>query len=268
MNQTIPLAFTGDLLCRQPPRGIDVDTTLAHFAIITCLVDPELVRPQIHPRFHLDLIEHEGREWALLSVVPFVDQDFRFVNVPWLKWRFGQTNYRVYVTDSETGEHVAWFIGTSLDSWTVSIPHYLWKLPWHRARIRFDCSFDADAQCYSTYRMQTSNSWADAEVELTDTGQPPTELTGFDDLETGLVILTHPRKGYYHRRDGRIGSYAIWHDRLQTTVGHVKTARFKLLERLGMVKAGEAPPIHSVLIQNQTEFTIYLPPRIVDRGRK
>ncbi|MCA9015787.1 MAG: DUF2071 domain-containing protein [Planctomycetaceae bacterium] len=257
------LAFNDDLLSRQSPRGIDVDTTLAHFAIITCLVDPTVVRPQIHSRFELDLIEHNGREWALLSVVPFVDQDFRFTKIPWLKWRFGQTNYRIYVTDSETGEHAAWFIGTSLDSWTVSIPHYLWKLPWHRAKIQFNCVFDANAQRYTTYRMQTTNSWADVEVELTDTGQAPTELPGFDDLETGLVILTHPRKGFYYRRDGQLGSYSIWHDRLQTTVGNIKTARFHLLEDLGMVPAGESPQIHSVLLQNQTEFTIYLPPKIV-----
>lgn len=257
------LTFNADLLSRKPPRGIDVDTTLAHFAIITCLIDPDLVRPQIHPRFNLDLIEHAGREWALLSVVPFVDQDFRFAKIPWLKWRFGQTNYRIYVTDSETGEHAAWFIGTSLDSWTVSVPHYLWKLPWHRAKIQFDCTFDANAQRYTTYRMQTTNSWADAEVELTDTGQPPTELAGFDDLETGLVILTHPRKGFFYRRDGQLGCYSIWHDRLQTTVGHVQTARFNLLEDRGMIKPGESPNIHSVLLQNQTQFTIYLPPKIV-----
>ena len=77
--------------------------------------------------------------------------------------------------------------------------------------------------------MKTTNSWADAEVELADTGKGPTELKGFDDLETGLVLLTHPRKGFFFRRDGRLGSYSIWHDRLQTSAGHVVTAHFDLL---------------------------------------
>lgn len=257
------LNFNAELLARQPPQGIDVETTLAHFAIITCLIDPALLRPLIPPRFALDMVEVDGQERALLSVVPFMDQDFRFVRFPWHKWRFGQTNYRVYVTDTATGEHAAWFIGTSLDSWTVSIPHHFWKLPWHRAKIDFDCTYDTAAQRYIDYRMQTTNSWADAQVELTDTGQPPTELVGFDDLETGLVILTHPRTGFYHRRDGQLGSYHIWHDRLQTTTGKVKTARFALLEQLGLVERGTPPQIHSVLMQHETEFTIYLPPRAV-----
>lgn len=261
MNNIKTLTFSDDLLSRKPPTGMDVDTTLAHFAIITYLVNPDTVRQQIHPRFQPDLIEIDGREWALLSVVPFVDQDFRFAKLPWPKWRFGQTNYRIYVTDSETGAHVAWFIGTSLDSWTVSVPRFLWKLPWHRAKIQFDCQFDVSAQRYSTYRMQTTNSWADAHVELADTGKPPTEFKGFDNLESGLVLLTHPRMGYYYRRDGQLGSYAIWHDRLQTTVGNVQTARFDLLDRLGVVEPGDTLNVHSVLIQNQTEFTIYLPPR-------
>ncbi len=261
-----PLTFTDDLLARRRPSGIDVDTTLAHFAIITYLVDPEIARAHIPPRFTLDCIAWEGREYALLSVVPFLDLDFRFTKFPWPKWRFGQTNYRIYVTDTKTGEHVAWFIGTSLDSLSVLGPRYLWKLPWHKAKIEFDCDFDAQARRYTTYRMETTNSWADAEVELTDTGKPPTELKGFEDLETGLVLLTHPRKGFYFRRDGRLGSYSIWHDRLQTSAGNVVTASFDLLDQLGLVLSGETSKVHSVLIQNRTEFTIYLPPRSIPEG--
>jgi len=257
------LSFTDDLLTRKRPSGIDVDTTLAHFAIITYLVDPEVARSQIAPRFHLDCIEWEGGKYALLSVVPFVDQDFRFAKFPWPKWRFGQTNYRLYVTDSKTGEHVAWFLGTSLDSLFVSVPRQLWKLPWYQAHMEFDCNFNANAKRYTTYRMKTTHSWADAEVELSDTGKPPTRLKGFEDLESGLVLLTHPRKGYYFRRDGQLGSYSIWHDRLQTSVGNVVSARFDLLDQLGFVEHGETTHVHSVLLQNRTEFTIYLPPRKV-----
>ena len=84
--------------------------------------------------------------------------------------------------------------------------------------------------------MTTANSWANANVELGDTGKPPTQLQGFNDLETGLVLLTHPRVGYYYRRDGRLDSYSIWHDRLQPSVGNVITARFDLLDRLGLVE--------------------------------
>ena len=257
------LRFGDELPARQPPTCCDVDTTLTHFAIVTYLVDPEVARSYVHPRFDLDLIAIGPREWALLSVVPFLDEDFRFSKAPWPKWHFGQTNYRMYVTDSETGDHVAWFLGTSLDSLTVSVPRHLWKLPWHKADIQFNCIFDADAERYSAYRMTTANSWANASVELFDTGVAPTQLQGFSDLETGLVLLTHPLIGYYYRRDRRLGSYSIWHDRLQPSVGNVVAARFDLLDRLGFVEGDDTSTVHSVLIQHRTEFTIYLPPKLV-----
>ena len=275
-----PLRFTTDMLTKKPPNGFDVETTLAHFAIITYMVDPAVLRPHLHPRFELDcILAPDGTEKALLSIVPFIDQDFRFVRLPFAKWRFGQTNYRVYATDTQTGEHIVWFLGTVLDSVTVNIPRHMWKLPWHKAKIGFDVAYDAANGRYSngtngrytTYRMTTQSQWAPATLELEDSGQPIQALPGFPDLETGLVLLTHPLRGYYYRRNGTLGGYTIWHDKLQLTQGQVITAHFPLLDRLGLVKNGgltaQRPTVvHSVLIQPQTEFTIYLPPTaVVDR---
>ncbi|NJN05593.1 MAG: hypothetical protein HC814_03245 [Rhodobacteraceae bacterium] len=45
-----------------------------------------------------------------MSAVPFLDLDFHFDRVlPFAKFVFGQTNYRVYVIDRRTGEHAVWF---------------------------------------------------------------------------------------------------------------------------------------------------------------
>lgn len=96
-----------------PPKGMDVVTTLAHFAIITYTVDPEKLRPLIHDRFELVTInDAAGNPKALVSVVPFLDQDFRYVKCPWPQWKFGQTNYRAYVFDTVKKEHCVWFFGT------------------------------------------------------------------------------------------------------------------------------------------------------------
>ena len=260
------LKFTREILESPPLRKWDVATALVHFAIITYHVDADVVRRLLHPRFEPDCVEINGQRRALLSVVPFIDQDFHFACMPWLRWRFAQTNYRIYVRDKVTGEHAVWFLGTSLDSWTVAIPRHRWNMPWHRARISFDCEHDDDARRYTRYRMQTTRSWADAEMELADTGVPPTALPGFADLETAMVVLTHPMRGYYHRRDGRLGSYSIWHDRLTPTVGSVVSARFALLEQMGLVDSGDASSVHSVFLQPRTDFTIALPPGIVDEA--
>jgi len=66
--------------------------------------------------------------------------------------------------------------------------------------------------------------------------------------------------GYFYRRDGKLGSYSIWHDQLQPTEGHVKEANFPLLHQLDLVGEGDLSAVHNVLIQPQTDFTIYLPP--------
>jgi uncharacterized protein YqjF (DUF2071 family) len=257
-----PARFADVSLERPDTRWCDVVTQLRHFAIVTYTVDPEKLRPLIHPRFELDcIIDSQGRQRALMSIVPFEDRDFHFVGAPWARFGFGQTNYRVYVTDRETGQRVVWFFGTTLGSWTVGVPRHLWKLPWHAGRFRFDCEWDAGARRYQRYALRTQSDWAPLEMELADTGEPVRSLEGFDDLEHGLFILTHPLTGFFHRRDGRLGSYRVWHDRLQCTSGRMVSARIGLFERLGLVSPQEQQHPHSVLIQPETEFTILLPPR-------
>jgi len=258
------LRFNAEMLSKIAPSGMDVQTTLAHFAIVTYMVDPDILRTHVHERFELDCITaSDGSQMALISVVPFLDRDFRFVRMPWPKWSFGQTNYRAYVRDRVTGEHVVWFFGTSLASATVCIPRFVWKLPWYHAQIRFDTSYDNESHRYTKYRMVTQSKWAPAELDLTDTGEPVEHLPGFEELEAGLVTLTHPLTGYFYLRDGSLGSYSIWHDRLNLTRGEVVTARFPLLDTLGLVPTGDVSAIHSVMIQPETEFTIYLPPKAV-----
>ena len=68
--------------------------------------------------------------------------------------------------------------------------------------------------------------------------------------------------GVFHRRDGHLGTYSIWHDKLRCTAGHVVKARIGLFDRLGIVPFAEQSKPHSVLIQHRTEFTIFLPPTL------
>ena len=243
---------------------LDVRTVLRHFAIVTFTADPAALRPHVHERFDLDAtVDAEGRTRALISVVPFEDHDFAFASVPWPRWMFGQTNYRAYVRDSKTGERAVWFFGTVIDFFGVVVPRYAWRLPWHHAKIAFDCRYDENARRYERYSMSATSRWAPATLELEDTGLAPTELTGFATIEDGLIALTHPLDGYYYRRDGRLGSYSVWHPRLQPTVGRVVQAGFPMLERVGVLPGDRAYDVHSVLMQASVDFVIRLPPGLV-----
>lgn len=239
--------------------GIDVVTRLAHFAIITYTVKPEVLRPMIPERFDLEMIETGKGPRALMSVVPFEDQDFRFAAVPFFKMHCGQTNYRVYIFDTETGRRAVWFCGTLLDSWSVVVPRNWWRLPWHRGRIRFDVDLGSDAESYTRYRMDADAKWGRASFEaVSEPGE--SHHPGFPDEETALVVLTHPLVGYYHRRDGTLGSYRVWHERIRALPGRCVHARFDLLDRLGLVPLAEQGSPYSVLIQREIEFSIFLPP--------
>lgn len=257
-----PLRFSNEMLTRPDLGGMDVLTVLEHFSIITYTVSPDALKKCIHPRFEPVCIRSdEGELRALISVVPFRDTDFRFVGMPRFRFAFGQTNYRAYVQDRETGEHCVWFFGTTLDSPSVAIPRTLWKLPWHRGKIAFSCTLEGEH--YSHYEMKTQSAWAAATVELEDSGEEVGHLPSFPDLETGRVILTHPLTGFYFRRDGSLGSYRVWHGMLTPHSGRCLKARFELLDRLGLVSYTAQNQPHSVLIQHQTEFAVCLPPHRV-----
>jgi hypothetical protein len=133
-------------------------------------------------------------------------------------------------------------------------------LPWHYGRFNFTCEQVVDGQ-YSTYRIETRSRWAPLALELEHHADAPLELPGFADTKTALDVLTHPLDGFFRRRDGHLGTYSVWHERLAPTPGRVRHARIGLFDRLGIVPFAEQAAAHSVLIQPRTEFQIHLPPR-------
>ncbi|WP_286238629.1 DUF2071 domain-containing protein [Neptuniibacter halophilus] len=257
------LEFRDYIHKRPDPVGIDVLCKLQHFSIITYAVDPDRFRGLFPDRFALDLVEINGQPRAMISVVPFIDVDFTSAVYPFPKFRMGQTNYRIYIVDTVTGEKCVWFIGTTLDSWTIVVPRYLWNLPWYPGKVHFDCENDSSG-LYTRYKMKTESNWAQASVQLVQDEGAQLKLPGFPNAETGLVFLTHPLAGFYHRRDGKLGTYRVWHDRLNVKAGRLLNAEFSLLDRMGLVSIAEQQTPHSVLIEPVNEFTIYLPPQIVN----
>jgi len=251
-------------LIEPPGDGATAMTDLAHFALITFAVPRARLEPHIPTdRFALPEFVIDGQPRCLMSVIPFVDEHFHFPRFfPFAKFRFGQTNYRVYVTDRATGEPCVWFFGTTLGSPVVHIPRTLWRLPWHPARYAVDCRYDGTAQRYARYRFAVDSAWAPAAIELEDSGAPAGLLPGFTDENTQALILTNPVAGYFYRLDGRLGTYSVWHPRLQPlTRARPLRLYFGLFERLGLLSRDEMGAPHSALVCPLTRFKILLPPR-------
>lgn len=250
--------------CQPEPVGRwDVRSRLAHFALVNYALPMERLAPHIpEDRFEIAEFDIGGRRLAMMSAVPFLDLDFHFPRLaPFAKFRFAQTNYRVYVNDRRTGEPCVWFFGTTLGSRTVAIPRALWRLPWHFARYRVDCKHNAAVGRYDSFRISANSAWAPAEIELEDTGVAVAGSAGFSSPEEVALVLTHPVAGYFRRTDGQLGHYSIWHERMQLTVAHPLKLWFGLFERLKLLSREEMSRPHSVLLCPEVEFLIHLPPR-------
>lgn len=249
-----------DFVC--PPTGMfDATTALQHFAIITYAVDPTKLRATLPPGFEPEVRRlDDGREVGFVSAVPFVDVDFHAHFAPFYKIRMGQTNYRAYVTYE--GRRAVWFYGTTLSGFWLWVPRMLWRLPWHAAKIDISAEY-SDEEC-KRYEMTATSQWGAAELSMTGSSMPMGRLDGFADEEDTAVVLTHPLAGYFTRRDAALGSYSVWHARLDLQRADVHHASFAVFERLGLIEPDAVP--HSALIQRQTLFKIFLPPRRVRRS--
>ena len=241
----------------------DVQTSLAHFALINYALPKDRLSQHI-PTDHFDIPEFDigGQRLAMLSVVPFLDLDFHFPHFfPFVKLRFGQTNYRVYVIDRKTGEHAVWFFGTTLGSHIVRLPRRLWRIPWHYAGYNIDCRYNSTLRLYEKFAYNIQSEWAEAEIDLADTGQPVTNVEGFESSEQMKLILTHPVDGFFYRLDGKLGTYSVWHESMQVTAGRPNRLYFGLFDRLGLLSKDEMNAPHSVFICPRVDFKVFLPPR-------
>ncbi len=249
---------------KKPKAGLfQVDTCLKNFALINYALPKSRLERHI-PAQHFDIPEFEigGKKMALMSVVPFYDEDFRFVNIcPFLKFGFPQTNFRVYVINKKTNEHVAWFLGTTLGSPLVKISQLFWKLPWHFARYDFKCQFNAAENRFQKYNVEFTSDWCQASLEIEDTGHPIDTVEGFSSFDEMMLILTHPVEGYFFRTDGKVGTYSIWHEEMTLTKAHSKHLYFSLFEKLGLLSKEEMNSPHSIFVCPEIGFKILLPPK-------
>ena len=249
----------------RPHGRIDVLSKLKHFALINYALPKSRLEPHIPTsRFEIPEFTIGGRRLAMMSAVPFFDEDFHFIRLfPFLKFSFGQTNYRVYAIDKRSGGHVVWFFGTTLGSPVVDFAKGMWGIPWHYARYRIECNYDSQRNPYSAYQYTINSKWCDAQIELEDSGEPVSTVEGFASLDEMKLILTHPVDGFFYRSDKKVGGYSVWHEEIPLTAGRAHNLYFSLYEELGLLSRDEMQHSHSVFICPETEFKVFLPPKVI-----
>ncbi|GAA5045794.1 hypothetical protein HNP84_002554 [Thermocatellispora tengchongensis] len=241
------MSFQGT--ARPRARWHHARTDLDDFAIISYRVEPGALAGRLPPGFEPVVRAFaDGRTGALVSAVAFRDRDFHFRFCPPAAISCGQINYRAYVTGRD-GESGVWFFGTELDHPLVAIPRHVWGMPWRRSRIAIEAEWDGEVR----WRLESGRARCEA------VGVAARELDGFAGEGEWLPLLTHPTVGWYLRRDGRVGTYSIWHPPMRAVHLEAGSARFAVFEGLGLVGAGDRP--HSILAQRSIPFDIHTPPR-------
>ncbi|WP_407266675.1 DUF2071 domain-containing protein [Tenacibaculum maritimum] len=244
---------------------LDVHTMLEHFCIISYKVPVKKIAHFIPEPFKLWTYIDNGEEYALVSAVPFMDQDFCFYKISKrLTFSFFQTNFRTYIIDKRTHNHAAWFFGTTLGSMSSIIPKRIWNMPWQYATYNFE--FDRKNGLYTKYQMYFTSKMGNGTIAIKNTGNNSPLLEGFNTIDEQIHILTHPVIGYYNISETKLGTYEIWHPKMDLKEACSENLYFELFEKLGFLTKQEMNSPHSILTTPFIEFDILLPPKTLKRS--
>jgi hypothetical protein len=234
-------------------------TTLFDIAIVTFDVDPAALARVLPSGIRPDIrLLNSGKRRSFVSAVSFRDRDFRFAALPWVKRTFNQINYRAYIIGPD-GQPAVFFFHTTLASALALIPKLVWSMPWQTGRLTIDAQWEGDR--LTSYRLASGDPSHMADVILEGSHERAGRLDGFAGADDAALTLTHPLDGYFTRRDGLLGRYEVWHDRMQPVLGRAQRAEYRLFTTLELVPSRQPP--HSVLLQHSIDFHVVLPPVVV-----
>lgn len=229
-------------------------TLLSHLSMVTYKVPKSRLVNLVPKELELFTIKIGGEEWALINVVAYKSEKFRFKNLlPFINFDYGQVNFRTFVRN-RAGEWSVFFLNNAVGTSIYRIPKWLWKLPWYKARFKY---YKKDKE----YRLTTSyRSERDVEVDLELSDRPIEQLEGFDSFEHMKFIMTHAYKGYYIRNTSGVAEYAIWHRKFQLSKATPRKLFYRYLLESGLVLDSEMNDPFACWVGENIEYICQFPP--------
>jgi uncharacterized protein YqjF (DUF2071 family) len=148
--------------------------TWRHLLFAHWPVDPELLRPRIHPEIPLDTFD--GKAW--IGVTPFTVTGLHFRIVPPLPVvsRFHEINVRTYATvDGKPG--IYFFSLDAASRLAVEGARRAYRVPYFCSRISADREGDGRVR-YASQRVQSDGPPAEFRAAYKPTGPPQNALPG------------------------------------------------------------------------------------------
>jgi hypothetical protein len=119
-------------------------------------------------------------------------------------------------------------------------------MPWRYGKYK--CQFQLKGHEYSEFKMDFTSKQGNGSVDIKNSGSDMKLLEGFKSLDEQVLILTHPVMGYYDLNAHEIGTYEIWHPKIDLKEGTGNHIYFELFEKLGFLTKAEMNQPHSILL--------------------
>jgi hypothetical protein len=254
MNSTKWVDNPSDLLL-QPMATRSV---LEDFTLITHAVPAVRIRPHLPRELELETFQSGGGdghgEKAFVSNASFFNRGFHAALLPFARLNFAQITYRTYVRYK--GRRGVFFFATALSSRTAFMLQRGTSRIVHLGKYEREKLLGGEGYERYTFSMESDLGQTRFELEATERPHAHAPFKNGDEL---AQFLTYRQHGFLYMPGGILGDQKVAHERMHPLSGKLRSARFELWEKLGILRPHETLEPFSVLVQPRIPFTLFPP---------
>lgn len=230
---------------------------LRNVLYISYCLPASTLRPLVPDYLPLRLV---GQDQSFLSIVIINCQDVHSAVFPFPRFNYNQLNLRAYVINPESGQSAVYFLKSGVTSPVISTLTRRIGIPWEK--IKLEIQSKPDTQNHFIEYV-SAGCWQNkfkivAGLNLTS----PENISPFDNIEYAINYLVRPLEGFFINGE-KIGQIRIQHPQITPQFGTLKLLDFPLLNQAIKIRDMVLEKPHSVLFVNESNFSIYMPPRYI-----
>ncbi len=225
---------------------------MRNFAIITHAVPVERVRPHVPERFRIQTFDIGGETRCLVSATCFCNTGFRYSGLPYPRMTFNESTYRVYV--DYDGRNGVFFVGRYLGHPVARAAQRIFDRDVYLGDFEVETS-PSDIG-YDSYTCRVKSRRGETSFALSATNEARAQAP-FATADEHTYFVTHRLHGLFTSSTGAPGHMPVTHDRMKPWQGELRSGRFELWERLGILYPDEVADVFSVLVQSVIDFKLH-----------
>jgi hypothetical protein len=183
-------------------------------------------------------------------------QELKLAGLPFVQFSYDQINIRTYVRDPVSGKKGVLFLFSGINSSFISIATNILGFPWKNISFVLETVRNKIDQSREIHAQGRWNG--DIDIKLAE-GSVSALSESFRDIGE---YITSPSLGFYNVRGSALG-FRVNHTKVRPRPGNMLRARSPFLVSSGLMSESEMAEPDNVLLADEAEFTIFLPPHKV-----